>query len=276
MEEADMRIQTLLWTGLAVVSMGALLASLPQTAYGEEIHGNNRYTHEVRGDTDHDNGGTDFHHSDTGTLKPENPKFGTLPVDGTSHTGVVGFNRNDSKHEGGIVVTDHDDISRHHDETTVHRDNVAHERDYGTIEHHTFGGDNDRGDHEVIYEDRDDYYGYHPYGFGGVPVLIWGTNGYRSRLGRVWYEQEGPYDGVWTRRGNSNVFDAVWTWGSNRVTSVLTINIVGNRVTVYRHRGSDGHEFTYRGTLSGNGTAVHGTVTGGPGVVSPFSATISR
>ncbi len=83
------------------------------------------------------------------------------------------------------------------------------------------------------------------------------------RLGTVWYEREGCYNGVWTRRGDSNVFDAVWTCGDSRVTAILTIQIRGNRVYVQRRYGSEGGDLDYRGNLSSDGTRVSGTYTAG-------------
>lgn len=82
----------------------------------------------------------------------------------------------------------------------------------------------------------------------------------RTRLGRIWHVQEGGWNGVWTRRGNSNVFDARWTMpGAPEVTAVLTINIFGNNVQVLRRNSSDGNNCEYTGTLSGDGRTVTGT-----------------
>ena len=36
------------------------------------------------------------------------------------------------------------------------------------------------------------------------------NNSDAANLGKVWHEKEGPYEGTWTRRGDTNVFDAVW------------------------------------------------------------------
>ncbi|XID92300.1 hypothetical protein ACF3MZ_28170 [Paenibacillaceae bacterium WGS1546] len=83
-----------------------------------------------------------------------------------------------------------------------------------------------------------------------------------DRLGRVWYEQEGGWTGVWTRRGNSNIFDARWTMpGATPITAVLTINILGNNVQVLRRNSSDGNDCNYTGTIAGDGRTVTGTYT---------------
>ncbi|WP_213510397.1 hypothetical protein [Paenibacillus macerans] len=82
----------------------------------------------------------------------------------------------------------------------------------------------------------------------------------RIRLGRVWFEQEGGWSGVWRRRGNSNIFDARWTMpGAQDVTAVLTINIFGNNVQVLRRNSSDGNNCDYIGTIAGDGRTVTGT-----------------
>jgi heat shock protein HslJ len=79
-------------------------------------------------------------------------------------------------------------------------------------------------------------------------------------LGRFWLEQEGPWHGVWTRRGNSNIFDARWTMpGAPAVTAILTINRQGNYVSIERRHGSDGNDCTYTGTIGGDGRTVTGT-----------------
>lgn len=84
----------------------------------------------------------------------------------------------------------------------------------------------------------------------------------RARLGRIWYEQEGGWNGVWVRRGNSNIFDARWTMaGAPAVTAVLTINIFGNNVQVLRRNSSDGNDCTYTGTIAADGRTVTGTYT---------------
>ncbi|WP_334077587.1 hypothetical protein [Paenibacillus sanfengchensis] len=81
-------------------------------------------------------------------------------------------------------------------------------------------------------------------------------------LGRVWYEQEGGWSGVWRRRGNSNIFDARWTMpGAQDVTAVLTINIYGNNVQVLRRNSSDGNNCDYTGTLAADRRTVTGTYT---------------
>ena len=85
------------------------------------------------------------------------------------------------------------------------------------------------------------------------------------RLGTVWYENEASYGGVWTRRGDSNVFDAVWTYGDDTITGVLTMEIRGNSVNIVRLDSSGNYVFSYSGTFSLDGRSVRGSISGGRG-----------
>jgi len=77
-------------------------------------------------------------------------------------------------------------------------------------------------------------------------------------LGRVWNEQESGWSGVWTRRGRSNTFDAVWTVpGRSREQAILTISIRGADVSVSRRQGNG--SCTYRGILASDMRTVTGT-----------------
>ncbi len=77
--------------------------------------------------------------------------------------------------------------------------------------------------------------------------------GSRDILGSVWKVTEGDpnWTGTWTRRGGSNVFDAVWTGYGQRKTGVLTMAVDGAKVTITR--GND----QYMGTI--NGKAASGS-----------------
>ncbi len=105
--------------------------------------------------------------------------------------------------------------------------------------------------------------------YGGVTPSFIGSD----RLGRVWYEHEAGWNGVWTRRGYSNVFDATWTKGGTGGTAVLIIDIRGNFVKIER-RGNDGTVIHYTGYLSPDGTRASGTVQPSDGVT--WDATITR
>ena len=93
-------------------------------------------------------------------------------------------------------------------------------------------------------------------------------------LGRVWYVSDYGWNGVWTRRGYSRTFDAVWKDASGREVrdEVIHESTTGAQIVLFRV-GTNGR---YRGTLSGdrrrveNGTAEWVKSAGG------WSATITR
>ena len=76
-----------------------------------------------------------------------------------------------------------------------------------------------------------------------------------DRLGKVWRVVEGDknWTGVWTRRGDSNTFDAVWHGYGQRQTAVLTMTLEGNRVRIVRGAGD-----VYTGTISEDGLSASG------------------
>ena len=78
--------------------------------------------------------------------------------------------------------------------------------------------------------------------------------------GTIWNESEAGWQGVWTRVGRSNVWNAVWTKGNSVVRARLTITTYGNNVFVDRRDTAGpgvGKGCAYNGTLRGN--AVTGT-----------------
>jgi hypothetical protein len=107
-----------------------------------------------------------------------------------------------------------------------------------------------------------------------------GDRGHGDRLGRVWREQEAGWSGLWRRRGDTNVFDAVWT-GPGRVTATLEIKLDGpDKVKVERRNSSDGNSCHYAGRFSGDGPGGDLSISGqyrcGNGPLMPWSATIDR
>jgi formylglycine-generating enzyme required for sulfatase activity len=81
--------------------------------------------------------------------------------------------------------------------------------------------------------------------------------------GRIWYDQEGPFQGTWVRRGDTNVFDASWTDGKghgpgHEVSTEITLESVKDRTVVLYRKDVGGR---YTGTLSADGLrVVDGTV----------------
>lgn len=83
-----------------------------------------------------------------------------------------------------------------------------------------------------------------------------------ARLGLLWLEQEGDWRGRWTRRENSDLFDAIWSHPTeNNVTAELKITRNGNNIVVIRTNSSDDNNCAYTGTVSDDGRSVTGTYT---------------
>lgn len=86
-------------------------------------------------------------------------------------------------------------------------------------------------------------------------------------LGHIWqvreYEPDGTFwDGTWTRRGNSPVFDAQWRYSVNGAVASDVIEFCGVRgdgtVVLYRYR----YTGTYYGHVARDGTRIRrGTTT---------------
>ncbi len=70
---------------------------------------------------------------------------------------------------------------------------------------------------------------------------------------------EGGYNGVWTRRGTSNEYDAVWTRGRQTIRGVLSITTQGNRVMIRRLQSTDNVTCDYEGTVAADGATINGT-----------------
>ena len=100
----------------------------------------------------------------------------------------------------------------------------------------------------------------------GKGLISWGDkpattgSGGGDTLGSVWDETENGWNGVWTRRGTSNIFDALWTKaGVAAVTAVLTITVTGSKFSIQRRQVSEGYILDYEGTLESDGRSVMGT-----------------
>jgi hypothetical protein len=78
----------------------------------------------------------------------------------------------------------------------------------------------------------------------------------------VWEEMENGWSGVWTPRpGGTNIFDAVWTQGTHKITAELSIKRSGNVITITRSGASDNNDLTYVGLITGR--KVSGRYPGG-------------
>jgi hypothetical protein len=73
-------------------------------------------------------------------------------------------------------------------------------------------------------------------------------------IGKVWHEKEGPWEGTWTRRGDTNVFDAVWkNPQGEKIEDQVTFESVSDHQIVLFRKGTQGR---YRGRLSDDGLRV--------------------
>jgi hypothetical protein len=91
-------------------------------------------------------------------------------------------------------------------------------------------------------------------------------------VGEVWHVVEsGNFNGIWTRRGSSDVFDAVWTGNQGgTTTAVMSYTRDGSHVEFQRTESSDGRLCHYDGTLAPDGLSASGTETC-PGVEGVFT-----
>jgi hypothetical protein len=112
-----------------------------------------------------------------------------------------------------------------------------------------------------------------PTGSGATPAAVSGapasgkkgspssgntTSGVGCGIGTTWDEVEagGTWTSVWTRRGNSNVFDVNFL--NFRVSTVNTVTLLGNHITIKRTQSSDNNLCTYDGAIAPDGVTVTG------------------
>jgi hypothetical protein len=74
-------------------------------------------------------------------------------------------------------------------------------------------------------------------------------------LGVRWNETESGFNGTWTKRWGTNVFDAAW----GGIRAVLTMSLQGNTVSIARRQSTDGVNCDYTGTIAADGVTVTGT-----------------
>ena len=86
-----------------------------------------------------------------------------------------------------------------------------------------------------------------------------GAHAQAVNLGSVWNEQEAGWQGVWTRVGKSNSFQAVWTKDSKIVRANLMMTLSGKVVSITRDDtmgpGVGKAGCAYTGTITGNTVA---------------------
>jgi hypothetical protein len=82
-------------------------------------------------------------------------------------------------------------------------------------------------------------------------------------LGTYWQESENDWTGVWTRRGNSNIFDAKWVKpGQPLSRATLIVRLYGNQVSVARTTVSpEKFRCQYEGKVAADGLTIDGSFT---------------
>ena len=80
-----------------------------------------------------------------------------------------------------------------------------------------------------------------------------------SPTGTVNVTSVGGWTSVWTRRGTSNTWDAIWKNGSRTETTVMEGGFRGNQADFKRTYSSDGYLCSYTGTIAADGKTVSGT-----------------
>ena len=122
------------------------------------------------------------------------------------------------------------------------------------------------GEYDVIYK----------FGSTGETIPGGGTAS-AVDLGRRWnVVGAGGWTAVWTRRGESDTFDGVWTGpqGQRVTTVVTTVTIDGRNMTANRTQSSDGFLCRYTGQVASDGVTVRGSARCGA-TTFDWSATIS-
>ncbi|MCK6559882.1 CsgG/HfaB family protein [bacterium] len=87
-----------------------------------------------------------------------------------------------------------------------------------------------------------------------------------TTLGRIWLVQESDFTGIWTRRGQSNVFDAVWFPTKSGLRAELAMAEPAGSALEIRRTDQGKPLGSYRGTAAASGQSFHGTATWSPQV----------
>lgn len=187
---------------------------------------------------------------------------GTVRLDGRDNSSPAGLNRRDAnapmpnENDGALVASISNDLNApiifigRAKEFVADRSGTL----YFTVNH--WDTLNASGSYQVrVQTERQ--------GGGRAPVVS--STPFSCGMPPRFTETEGGYNGVWTRRGNSNEYDAIWTRGRQEVTAVLSITTQGNRIYVKRISSSDGYLCEYEGVVGNNGVTITGTYSCGSG-----------
>ncbi|MDZ7266343.1 MAG: CsgG/HfaB family protein [candidate division KSB1 bacterium] len=82
-----------------------------------------------------------------------------------------------------------------------------------------------------------------------------------TTLGRIWLVQESDFTGIWTRRGQSNVFDAVWFPSKTGLRAELTMAEPAGGALEIKRTDQGRLLGTYHGTADVDGRGFHGGAT---------------
>lgn len=188
---------------------------------------------------------------------------GTVTLDGRDNSSPSGINRRDpnaplpDENDGALVASIGNDLSTpilligRSKEFVADRNGTL----YFTVNH--WDTANARGSYQVrVQTERQTGGTTRPPVLSSTPFAC----GMPARI----TETEGDYTGIWTRRGNTNEYDAVWSSnGRRQVTAVISITTQGNRIFIKRISSSDGYQCEYEGTVGSDGTSITGTVSCG-------------
>lgn len=184
---------------------------------------------------------------------------GTVTLDGRNDSSPSGINRRDSnaplpdENDGALVASIGNDLNSpilligRGKEFVADRNGTL----FFTVNH--WDTTNARGSYQVrVQTERQ--------GGGTTRPPVLSSTPFPCGMPARFTESEGDYTGVWTRRGNTNEYDAVWSRnGRQQVTAVVSITTQGNRIFIKRISSSDGYLCEYEGTVSADGSSITGS-----------------
>lgn len=188
---------------------------------------------------------------------------GTVTLDGRDNSSPSGINRRDpnaplpEENDGALVASIGNDLSApiiligRGKEWVADRNGTL----YFTVNH--WDTTNARGSYQVRLQTE------RTTGTPSTrPPVV--TSPFACALPARFTETEGDYTGIWTRRGNTNEYDAVWSRNNRRqVTATVTITTQGNRLYIRRSQGSDGVSCDYEGVVGADGVTITGSASCG-------------